>query len=243
MSKPALSLEYNSTRDKLLFSEYGRCVQKMINYAKGIEDRAERQKYIEAIIELINQMNPTTKNVNEYKLKLWRHVFKMANYELDVDTPTGEKITEDDNILKPEQVGYPQHEFKWRHYGYNIRTMIDKAMQMEDGPVKKGFVETILSYMKLSYRTWNKEHFVNDEIIISDLGVMSDYKLSIDEDHTIEVITKSSAPGMYSGVQKPLSQGGKPRQKFTPGGQGQKKFTNGNRPKSPGNQNNRSNRK
>lgn len=243
MSKPALSLEYNSTRDKLLFSEYGRCVQKMINYAKNIEDRAERQKHIEAIIELINQMNPTTKNVNEYKLKLWRHTFKMANYELDVDTPTGEIPTEEDNTLKPERVPYPQHEFNWRHYGYNIRTMIDKAMKMEEGPVKKGFVETILSYMKLSYRTWNKEHFVNDEIIISDLGVMSNYKLSIDGDHTIEVITKPSAPGIYSGSQKPLNQGGKSRQKFTQGGQGPRKFGNGNRPKPTGNQNNKSNRK
>ncbi|MBK9737220.1 MAG: hypothetical protein IPO92_20635 [Saprospiraceae bacterium] len=48
--------------------------------------------------------------------------------------------------------------------------------------------------MKLSYRTWNKEHFVSDDIIISDLSVMSANKLSVSDDHTIEVITKSNLP-------------------------------------------------
>lgn len=194
MLKKTLSLEYNSTRDKLLFSEYGRSVQKLIQYAKTLEKKEERQAVIEEIVELINQLNPQTKNVLEYKQKLWRHVFKMADYELDVDHPFGEKPTEDDIRFKPEKVPYPQHEFNWRHYGYNIRVMIDKALKMEDGPVKQGYVETILSYMKLSYRTWNKEHFVSDDIIISDLSVLSRNRLSVDDDHTIQVITKNNLP-------------------------------------------------
>jgi hypothetical protein len=192
--RKVLSLEYNSTRDKLLFSEYGRSVQKLIAYAKTVENRDERQRIVEEIVELINQLNPQTKNVLEYKQKLWRHVYKMADYELDVDHPFGENPTEDDIRFKPSKVPYPQHEFNWRHYGYNIRVMIDKALKMEDGPVKQGFVETILSYMKLSYRTWNKEHFVSDDIIISDLSVMSGNKLSVDDDHTIQVVTKNNLP-------------------------------------------------
>lgn len=192
--KKVLSLEYNSTRDNLLFSEYGRSVQKLVAYAKTIENKEERQRVVEEIVELINQLNPQTKNVLEYKQKLWRHVFKMANYELDVDHPFGEKPTEDDIKFKPQSVPYPQHEFNWRHYGYNIRVMIDKALKMEDGSIKQGFVETILSYMKLSYRTWNKEHFVSDDIIISDLSVMSGNKLSVDDDHTIQVVTKNNLP-------------------------------------------------
>lgn len=194
MLRKTLSLEYNSTRDKLLFSEYGRSVQKLIQYAKTLEKKEERQAVIEEIVELINQLNPQTKNVLEYKQKLWRHVFKMADYELDVDHPFGEKPTEDDIRFKPEKVPYPQHEFNWRHYGYNIRVMIDKALKMEDGSVKQGYVETILSYMKLSYRTWNKEHFVSDDIIISDLSVLSRNRLSVDDDHTIQVITKNNLP-------------------------------------------------
>jgi len=194
MIKKSLSLEYNSTRDNLQFAEYGRSVQKLIQYAKTLEKKEERQRVVEEIVELINQLNPQTKNVLEYKQKLWRHVFKMADYELDVDHPYGIHPTEEDNRFRPDRVPYPQHEFNWRHYGYNIRVMIDKALKMEDGPVKQGFVETILSYMKLSYRTWNKEHFVSDDIIISDLSVMSGNKLSVDDDHTIHVVTKNNLP-------------------------------------------------
>ncbi len=189
-----LSLEYNSTRDKLLFSEYGRSVQKLVEYAKSVHSKEERQRIIEEIVELINQLNPQTKNLLEYKQKLWRHVFKMADYSLDVDHPYGDNPTPEDNVFKGERVAYPQHQFNWRHYGYNIRVMIDKALNMEDGPVKKGYVETILAYMKLSFRTWNKEHFVSDDIIISDLAVMSGNRLSVDDDHTIHVVTKSNTP-------------------------------------------------
>jgi len=192
--KKSLSLEYNSTRNKLQFAEYGRSVQKLIQYAKTLEKKEERQNVVEEIVELINQLNPQTKNVLEYKQKLWRHVFQMANYELDVDHPYGIHPTAEDNRFRPKTVPYPQHEFNWRHYGYNIRVMIDKALKMEDGPIKQGFVETILSYMKLSYRTWNKEHFVSDDIIISDLSVMSGNKLSVDDDHTIQVVTKNNLP-------------------------------------------------
>ncbi len=192
--KKSLSLEYNSTRDNLQFAEYGRSVQKLIQYAKTLEKKEERQRVVEEIVELINQLNPQTKNVLEYKQKLWRHVFKMADYELDVDHPYGIHPTEEDNRFRPDRVPYPQHEFNWRHYGYNIRVMIDKALKMDDGPIKQGFVETILSYMKLSYRTWNKEHFVSDDIIISDLSVMSGNKLSVDDDHTIHVVTKNNLP-------------------------------------------------
>ncbi|MCE2789897.1 MAG: DUF4290 domain-containing protein [Saprospiraceae bacterium] len=192
--KSSMSLEYNSTRDKLLFSEYGRSIQKLIQYAKTVESKEERQRVVEIIVELIHQLNPQIKNVLEYKQKLWRHVYKMADYDLDVVNPFGEIPTEEDIRFKPQQVPYPQHNFNWRHYGYNIRVMIDSALKMEDGPIKTGFVETILSYMKLSYRTWNKEHFVSDDIIISDLAVMSGNRLSVADDHTIQVVTKSSQP-------------------------------------------------
>ncbi|MCB9308719.1 MAG: DUF4290 domain-containing protein [Lewinellaceae bacterium] len=206
--KKSLGLEYNSMRENLIYSEYGRSIQKLVQYAKTRESKEERQAIIEYIVEIINQLNPQVKNIHEYKQKLWRHVFKMADYDLDVDNPFGDKPTEEDNSLRPDRVPYPQHEFKWRHYGFNIREMIDKALKMEEGPIKQGFVETILSYMKLSYRTWNKEHFVSDDIIISDLAVMSNNQLSVDDDHTIQVNYKNSLPNV-----NPLVNKGKPKPK------------------------------
>ncbi len=192
--KKLLSLEYNSQRDHLMFYEYGRIIQKMVVHAKNIEDREKRQAAVETIVELIHFLNPQTRNVLEFKQKLWRHVFAMADNELDVKHPYEHLATETERRLKHVTVPYPQHEFPWRHYGYNIRVMIHKALNMEDGPIKKGFIETILSYMKLSYRNWNREHFVGDDLIISDLAVMSNGQLSVGENHTIVVNTKSNQP-------------------------------------------------
>lgn len=198
-----MALEYNSSRSNLIFSEYGRSIQNLVAYAKTVKDKEERQRVVEEIVELINQLNPQTKNLQEYKQKLWRHVYKMADYDLDVDYPFGNPPTASDNIIKPNKVPYPQHRFNWRHYGYNIRVMIDKALKMEDGPVKQGFVETILSYMKLSYRTWNREHYVSDDIIINDLGVLSNHQLSVSDDHSIQVVTKNNLPNNNINTFKP----------------------------------------
>jgi Domain of unknown function (DUF4290) len=194
-ARRTLSLEYNSTRDNLKFYEYGRIIQKMVEHAKTIEDKQKRQAVVETIVELIHQLNPQIKNVLEFKQKLWRHVFMMADNDLDVDHPFDHLPSEEDNKLKHSTVPYPQHEFPWRHYGYNIRVMIDKALKMEEGSVKEGFVETILSYMKLSYRNWIREHYVSDDIIISDLAVMSQNRLSVKDDHTIQDVNlKSNLP-------------------------------------------------
>ncbi|MFZ1703911.1 MAG: DUF4290 domain-containing protein [Saprospiraceae bacterium] len=190
MTPKMLSLEYNSTRDKLIYSEYGRFIQKMVVYCKDIEDKEERQKVAEVIIDMMQQMNPPLKNMTEYKNRLWRHFFKMADWDIDVDVPGEERPTEENTRLNPEKVPYMQHDFNWRHYGYITRTMIEKALVMEDGPIRQGYIETILSYMKLAYRTWNKEHFVSDDIIKSDLGVLSRHQIEIDDDHTIENLVK-----------------------------------------------------
>ena len=79
------ALEYNSDRENLTISEHGRHVQKLINHAMTIEDRAKRQSFVESVVNLMHQMNPQTKNVAEYKERLWKHAFRISNYQLDVD--------------------------------------------------------------------------------------------------------------------------------------------------------------
>lgn len=190
MSKALLSLEYNSTREKLYYPEYGRFIQKLVHHCKTIESKEDRQSVAEVIIDMMQQMNPPVKNINEYKSRLWRHFFKMADWDIDVDVPGEERPTPENTQLIPQRVPYTQHDFNWRHYGFITRRMIDKACAMEEGPIKQGFVEAILSYMKLAYRTWNKEHFVNDELIKSDLGVLSKHQIEVDDDHTIENLVR-----------------------------------------------------
>lgn len=178
------ALEYNSQRENLIISEHGRHVQKLINHALTIEDRTKRQSFVESVVNLMHQMNPQTKNVAEYKERLWKHAFRISNYQLDVDAPEGVVITPPDKDMRESKLGYPKMEKRFRHYGRNVQELVRKALTMEPGDKRDGFVEIIGSYMKLAYRTWNREHYVNDEIIMADLRTLSKGELIMSDDIT-----------------------------------------------------------
>lgn len=191
MLSTANGLEYNSSRENLTISEYGRHVQKLIKHAKTIEDKEERQAFVEAIIDLMHQMNPQNKNVAEYRLRLWRHLFRIADYDIDVTAPEEVSASRPEVQSDKVRMHYPQSEFRYRHYGNTIQLMIEKAKEMEDEDMKKAFTEVIASYMKLAYRTWNREHYVNDEIIKGDLVKLSKGALKLDENYVIGNVAPS----------------------------------------------------
>ncbi len=181
-------LEYNSLREKLLLPEYGRNIQKLVQHAGQIEDPAKRQEYVETLIELMNQMLPGTKTSKEIEDKLWNHLFFIAGYELDVAVPETVHIHHKGDVfmIPSEDVEYPQKKIPYRHYGFNVHTMVQKVLAMEEGPKREEFAKVIASYMKLAYRTWGKEQFVNDELIKEDLRKMSQGKIDVSDDANID---------------------------------------------------------
>lgn len=181
-----LNMDYNSDREKMIIPEYGRNVQNLIKYAKTLENPVHRQVFVEKIIDLIMQMHPQNKNLEDYRLKIWSHAFRIASYELDVQLPDGMDLTFKKEPIKPDPMDYPKMETRYRHYGQNIQTLIDKAKSMEEGPVRDGFVEVIGSYMKLAYRTWNKEPYVSDDIILNDLENLSDGELELHTEGSLD---------------------------------------------------------
>ncbi len=184
-------MEYNSSREELIIPEYGRHIQNMIRYARNIPEKNKRQEFVETIVGLMMQMHPQNRNLEDYRDKLWRHVFQIAEYQLDVDTPSGYIPTPEDSRKRPDRVPYPTKETKFRHYGHNVQKLINKAIKMEDGDKKDGFVQVIGSYMKLAYRTWNREHYVSDDIIIEDLEHLSGGKLEVIEDASLDNLSRS----------------------------------------------------
>lgn len=212
-----MDMEYNSERESLVIPEYGRNIQKLINHARDIEDPELRQHFAEKVIDLMMQMHPQNRNVEDYRDKLWKHLFRIARYDLDVMPPNGITPTPEDGIKKPEKVGYPVIEARFRHYGHNVQRLIKKAIDMEDGPVKEGFVEVIGSYMKLAYRTWNKEHYVSDDIIKGDLESLSGGKLILKENSSIDNLAnakhrrKRTSNGHHQSNNKYRSKGGRRR--------------------------------
>ena len=114
-----LSLEYNTERGKLLISEYGRSIQKMIEVAVAEPNKEKRQSIANEIIRLMGQLNPHLRDVVDYKHKLWDHLFVMSDFKLDVDSPYP-MPTKESLLQKPDALNYPQSRIKYRFYGKNI---------------------------------------------------------------------------------------------------------------------------
>jgi hypothetical protein len=173
-------MDYNSQRPQLRVPEYGRNIQLLIEYIiKNFPDREERSRAAWSTVNMMAQQNPQQKNQLEYIEKLWNHLFRISDYQLDVDAPVSMPDAKIRSKQKPGRISYPLKKIKYHFYGGNVVSMINKAIEMEEGDAKDRYVMTIASYMKLSYRTWNDDK-VSDEIIIKHLGELSRGKLFVD---------------------------------------------------------------
>jgi len=162
------NMEYNTTRNHLIMKEYGRHIQKMVEYLLTLQDKEERQRNAYAVIELMGFLNPHLKNIEDFRHKLWDHLFLISNFELDVESPypipTRETLK-----ARPEPLRYPKKYPKFNHLGKNIEVVIDKALKEENPEKKQGFANAIAYYMKLTYSNWHKE-LVHDDTIQSELS-------------------------------------------------------------------------
>lgn len=162
------NMEYNTTRNHLIMKEYGRHIQKMVEYLLTLEDKEERQRNAYAVIELMGFLNPHLKNVEDFRHKLWDHLFLISDFALDVQSPypipTRETLK-----AKPKPLRYPKKYPKFNHLGKNIEVVIDKALKEENPEKKQGFANAIAYYMKLTYSNWHKE-LVHDDNIQSELS-------------------------------------------------------------------------
>lgn len=147
--------------------EYGRHIQKMVEYVLTIEDRDKRNEQARAVIELMGFLNPHLKNVEDFKHMLWDHLFFISDFKLDVDSPYPIPRKETYKA-KPEPLPYPKRKPRYSHLGKNLELVIDKAMHENDIEKKNGFAHAIAYYMKLAYSNWHKE-LVHDDAIRSEL--------------------------------------------------------------------------
>lgn len=180
-------MEYNSQKVDLVIAEYGRNIQDLINHAKTIEDDEKRQAFAEAIVSLMAQMNPSQKYDIDYQEKLWRHLFRISKYEINVIPQSGIVPTPESSEYHPSRIEYPENQTNFRHYGQLVKELVQKAIALEDPEKKHELSMIIAAYMKLAYRTWNKDHYANDEIIKNDLKSMSKGKLILTEEHVIDI--------------------------------------------------------
>ncbi len=182
-------MKYNSQREKLIIPEYGRNIHEMIQYIKTVEDKEKRQFLAEGMVDMMLQMSTNERKTQEYSDKMWTHMLKIADYELDVEVPEGVELTRPAPIVKEKmKVEYPKPIRRYRHYGQYIQDLINKALAMEDGPKKQEFVRIIGSYMKTAYKQWNRNHYINDESVLEDIKIITKGELSISDDASFDYL-------------------------------------------------------
>jgi hypothetical protein len=173
-------MEYNTQLPRLVLPEYGRNVQRMVAHCCTIQDREERNRCAKAIIQVMGQLNPQLRDIEDYNHKLWDHLFIISDFKLDVDSPYPIPNPE---ILdtKPNSVEYPSGKIRYRHYGRIIEDIIQKAKTIEEGSEKEEIKVLIANQLKRLYINWNKDS-VADDVIAKNLNELSGGSLILSEE-------------------------------------------------------------
>ena len=192
-------MDYNTTRDKLILPEYGRHIQKMIEQVKEIPDRDKRNEQIQAVISIMEILNPQLREQPDYKCKLWDHVFMIADYDLDVDSPYPIP-TKEDYAVPPKPVPISKEPLKAAHYGRNIQNMIDAIAKLPEDDNRDEIIKSMAVYMRQQYLIWNKDS-VSEETIFKDIAKLSNGKLIVPDHIHLESISdkeKFTKPGIMA---------------------------------------------
>lgn len=172
-------LLYNTERVKLYIPEYGRNVQKMVDYLKTIGDREKRNEQARAIVKVMEIINPAVHLQDNYEQKLWDHLHIISGFDLDVDSPYPAPAPESLHE-KPKMVPMAGKPIKATHYGRNIENFIELIAGMEDGEQKISMIRTLATYMRQQYLIWNKDS-VSDATIFQDIERLSDFRIKVPE--------------------------------------------------------------
>jgi len=226
------NFDYNSTRNKLILSEYGRNVQNMVKYIVALPTLEERNRYAQVVIDLMGFLNPHLRDVADFKHKLWDHLHIISDYKIDVDSPYP-KPTPESIHIKPSPLRYPNQRIKYKHYGKTIEIMIEKAKSIDEPERRKYMIQSIANFMKMAYVQWNKDS-VTDESILSDLVAMSGGELRIEEPINLNRV-EYRAPQVNTNTNRGRSN----NQNNRGGGGGGGRTNNNNQRNNNNNQNNR----
>ena len=178
-------MRYKVSETPLRLREYGRNIQGMVEFAKSIEDRERRTLVAHEIVRIMSNLNPNVKEIPDYKQKLWDHIHMIANYQLDVDCPYPVPDPELEEEARKKRMPYYKGRPRYRQYGWNIQLMVQKAAEMEDGPEKTQYINTIANTMQLFLRNLDRES-TPESVIAEHIRDLSSGKLQVNgEDLTM----------------------------------------------------------
>lgn len=153
----------------------------MVDYALTIEDREERQRCANTIVNIMGGMFPNLRDANDNNHKLWDHLAIMSDFQLDIDYPV-EVVKKESLEIKPDRIAYPQHRIRYRHYGAYIQNLIQIAVDYPEGADRKRLLQLIANHMKKDYQNWNNKDGMENQKILDDLCELSGGKIRLTTD-------------------------------------------------------------
>ena len=207
MNSDNIGLDYNTERERLAMPEYGRNVLKMIEKLKEIPDRDKRSEQARAVVKVMETLNPQVHTQENFEHKLWDHLYMIAGYDLDIDSPYPSPTAEEFNTA-PVPIPMKDTKIKASHYGRNIEKIINLLCEVPDGDAKNEMLRSLAIYMRQQYLIWNKDS-VADETIFNDIEKLSDYRIKVPDTITLSKISGGanfSRPGLGINVGQPGSQ-------------------------------------
>ena len=200
--------EYNTQRSNIILKEYGRNVQKLVDYIRTVPDKEKRTAMAYTLIDLIKQLNPAVKDQPENPQRMWDDLYVIADFNLDIDAPY--PVPPLDTLYKkPMKMHYPQNDVRFKHYGKNIESLVKEALKKDTPEEREEAVIYLGKLMKTFYSAWNKES-LDDSVILKDIKNMSEGKLTMNLDKVRE---DNLFEKLYRDKSKPRPNGGGDRER------------------------------
>lgn len=199
-SENTVKLYYNTEVEKLRMPEYGRNVLQMVEQLKAIPDKAKRTEQAQAVVKVMESLNPQVHQQENWSQKLWDHLFIIAGYDLDVDSPFPKPVPEEINS-RPGPIPLNTKPIRARHYGRNIESILDLIASEPEGEVKTAMIRSLAIYMRQQYLIWNKDT-VADATIFQDIERLSGGRVKVPQDIELSKISADASfarPGMNLG--------------------------------------------
>jgi hypothetical protein len=216
--------DYNTQRPHIILKEYGRNVQKLLEYIRNNPSKEKRTELAYTLIELIKQLTPSMKDQPENPQRVWDDLYIIADFDLDINCPY--PVPEREILFKkPMKVDYPQSQVRFKHYGKNIEKLVKEALKIEDPQEREDAIIYLGKLMKTFYGNWNKET-LDDSVILKDIQDMSGGALNM----TIDKVREDNLfEKLYKERKKTKPQGNERGERGERSGGGQQRSGGGHR--------------
>lgn len=161
-------MKYNTQKERLILSDYGRTIQDMVRYAMTIEDRDKRTQCAHTIVHVMATLTGCNLSNESHNQKLWDHLIEISNYQLDVDTPVA--ITpQEQRSSRPSPLPYPTKRIHARHYGANVEAALERIANMPEGDERELLTALTANQMKRLLVLQGSNNS-NDDRVFNDLS-------------------------------------------------------------------------